>query len=204
VLAFAMDTGAILWTRQLVRGDMGNGACLSADETNCPEPHGPDFDLGASPNLIALADGKRVLTIGQKSGFLWALDPDANGRILWKKRLGAGGVLGGIQWGTATNGTLVYAAVSDLAIKHLILGQPMVLDANVGGGLYALAAATGATVWSAPPIKICGTRADCSPAQSAAVTATRAERAIGTCTPNLHQKSRERFSFSRSTIPARD
>ena len=26
---------------------MGNGACLAADKANCPEPHGPDFDLGA-------------------------------------------------------------------------------------------------------------------------------------------------------------
>jgi polyvinyl alcohol dehydrogenase (cytochrome) len=172
VLAFAMDTGAILWTRQLVSGDMGNGACLSADKTNCPEPHGPDSDLGASPNLITLADGKRVLTIGQKSGFLWALDPDDSGRIVWKQRLGTGGVLGGIQWGTATDGTVVYAAVSDLAIRHLLLGQPLVLDPEIGGGLHALAAATGATIWSAAPIKACGARLNCSPAQSAAVTAT--------------------------------
>jgi polyvinyl alcohol dehydrogenase (cytochrome) len=172
VLALAMDTGAILWKQQLISGDMGNGACLSADKTNCPEPHGPDFDVGSSPNLISLADGKRVLTVGQKSGVLWALDPDEKGRILWKQRLGTGGPLGGIQWGTATNGSVVYAAVSDLSIRHLILGQPLVLDPEAGGGLHALSAATGATIWSAAPVRACAGRPNCSPAQSAAVTAT--------------------------------
>jgi polyvinyl alcohol dehydrogenase (cytochrome) len=53
-----------------------------------------------------------------------------------------------------------------------VLGQPIVLDPNKGGGLYALAARTGDVVWSAPPAKACGQRGSCSPAQSGAVTAT--------------------------------
>ena len=96
VIAFSLDTGAILWSRQLLAGDMGNGACLSVDKTNCPEPHGPDYDLGSSANLIVLDGGKRLLTIGQKSGIVWALDPDDGGRIVWQRRVGAGGPLGGV------------------------------------------------------------------------------------------------------------
>ncbi|WP_296707440.1 PQQ-binding-like beta-propeller repeat protein [Rhodoblastus sp.] len=172
VLAISLDTGDIVWSRQLLAGDMGNGACLSADKTNCPEPHGPDYDLGSSANLIALGDGKRLLTIGQKSGIVWALDPDERGRIVWQRRVGAGGPLGGVQWGVATNGKAVYAAVSDLAIIDLALGQPLVLDPSKGGGLHALEVATGDVLWSAPPAKACGERKNCSPAQSAAVTAT--------------------------------
>jgi cytochrome c553 len=83
-----------------------------------------------------------------------------------------GGPLGGVQWGVATNGKAVYAAVSDLAIVDLALGQPIVLDPNKGGGLHALAVATGDVLWSAPPAKACGERKNCSPAQSGAVTAT--------------------------------
>ena len=172
VLALELDTGKIVWTRQLLKGDMGNAACLSADKANCPEPHGPDYDLGTSPNLVTLANGKRVLTIGQKSGMIWALDPDDGGRIVWSTRVGAGGVLGGVQWGTATDGKAVYAAVSDIAFVSLVLGQPLAPDPNKGGGLHALRVDTGVTLWSAPPAKACADRKNCSPAQSAAVTAT--------------------------------
>ena len=172
VMAIELDTGKIAWTRQLLKGDMGNAACLSADKSNCPEPHGPDYDLGTSPNLVTLASGKRLLTIGQKSGMIWALDPDDGGRIVWSTRVGAGGVLGGVQWGTATDGKAVYAAVSDIAFVSLVLGQPLAPDPNKGGGLHALRVDTGATLWSAPPAKSCAGRKNCSPAQSAAVTAT--------------------------------
>ena len=172
VMAIELDTGKIAWTRQLLKGDMGNAACLSADKSNCPEPHGPDYDLGTSPNLVTLSNGKRLLTIGQKSGMIWALDPDDGGRIVWSTRVGAGGVLGGVQWGTATDGKAVYAAVSDIAFVSLVLGQPLAPDPNKGGGLHALRVDTGATLWSAPPAKACAGRKNCSPAQSAAVTAT--------------------------------
>jgi polyvinyl alcohol dehydrogenase (cytochrome) len=172
VLAISLDSGQIVWSRQLLAGDMGNGACLSVDKANCPEPHGPDFDLGASANLVTLDGGKRVLTIGQKSGMVWALDPDDRGRIVWQKRVAKGGPLGGVQWGTATDGQAVYAAVSDVAVIDLVLGQPLVLDPGKGGGVYALAVGTGAVLWSAPPSNACAGHKNCSPAQSAAVTAT--------------------------------
>lgn len=61
VLALSLNSGEIRWSRQLLAGDMGNGACLAWDKTNCLEPHGPGFDLGASANLVTLADGKRLL-----------------------------------------------------------------------------------------------------------------------------------------------
>jgi len=168
VLAVSLDSGEIMWARQLLAGDMGNAACLAVDKTNCPEPHGPDFDLGASANLITLPNGKRLLTIGQKSGMVWALDPDDRGRIMWQARVGRGGPLGGVQWGTATDGRTVYVAVSDIAPIDLVMGQPIMLDPDRGGGLRALVAATGATLWGAPPAHACADRKNCSPAQSGA------------------------------------
>jgi polyvinyl alcohol dehydrogenase (cytochrome) len=169
VLAIALDSGKVLWAHQLLAGDMGNASCFSAEKVNCPEPHGPDYDLGATGNLVTLPGDKRVLTIGQKSGMVWALDPDDKGRIVWQRRVGAGGVLGGVQWGTASDGKAIYAAVSDLRAVSL---QPIILDPATGGGLHALLAATGAELWTAPPAKGCDGRKNCSPAQSAAVTAT--------------------------------
>ena len=169
VLALSLDTGKIVWSRQLLAGDMGNLSCFTTAKTNCPEPHGLDYDLGASANLVTLENGKRLLTIGQKSGMVWALDPDDEGRIVWQARVGRGGTLGGVQWGTATDGKRVYAAVSDLKLLGI---NPTTIDANTGGGLHALAPDTGTVLWSAPAPRACAGRTSCSPAQSAAVTAT--------------------------------
>jgi polyvinyl alcohol dehydrogenase (cytochrome) len=58
VLAVSLDSGEIMWVRQLLAGDMRNADCLAVDKANCPEPHGPDFDLGASANLITLPNGR--------------------------------------------------------------------------------------------------------------------------------------------------
>jgi polyvinyl alcohol dehydrogenase (cytochrome) len=157
-LAFDMDTGKLLWSRQLTEGDAYNLGCPTGD--NCPEANGPDFDFGCSPNLVDLPNGKRALVAGQKSGMVHALDPDQQGELLWQTRVGKGGPLGGVQWGNATDGQNVYVAVSDhYATKNV----------SEGGGMFALNLATGERVWStpAPP---CGGKAACSPAQSAAVT----------------------------------
>jgi polyvinyl alcohol dehydrogenase (cytochrome) len=119
--------------------------------------------LGSSANLISLDLGKRVLTVGQKSGMVWALDPDDGGRIVWQRRVGRGGRLGGVQWGTATDGKAVFVTVSDI--------KRPTPDPAIGGGLFALAPADGAVLWSAPPPNACADLPNCSPAQSAAVTA---------------------------------
>jgi len=172
VLALSLDSGEIVWSRQLLAGDAGNAACFAPDRANCPNPHGPDADLGASGNLVTLKDGRRLLTIGQKSGMLWALDPDDRGRVVWQARVGRGGLLGGVQWGTATDGKAIYVAVSDIALVDLVAGKPITLDPTRGGGLHALAVSSGAPLWNALPPDACASRRNCSPAQSAAVTAT--------------------------------
>jgi polyvinyl alcohol dehydrogenase (cytochrome) len=126
--------------------------------------------------LLNLSGGKRVLVIAQKSGIAYGLDPDAKGKVLWQTRVGKGGALGGSQWGSASDGKKVYVAISDLGIG--VVPDPkspkryrLVLDPKKGGGLYALDPATGKVIWSAPATPCAASRTDCSPAQSAAVTA---------------------------------
>ena len=156
-LAFDMDTGKLLWSRQLTEGDAYNLSCPTGD--NCPETKGPDFDFGCSPNLLDLPNGKRALVAGQKSGMVHAIDPDQQGEVLWQTRVGKGGPLGGVQWGNASDGQNVYVAVSDhYATENL----------KEAGGMWALKLATGERVWSTPA-PACEKPA-CSPAQSAAVT----------------------------------
>ena len=173
VIAFAMDTGKILWVRQLTELDVFNMACgQGPSHANCPDKAGPDVDIGASPILAKLANGKRVLLISQKSGVAHGLDPDKNGEILWQTRVGRGGALGGIQWGSASDGKNMYVALSDITFlqSEFGTGKKLIVDPKIGGGLFALDAATGKKVWAADPPS-CGDRPNCSPAQSAAITA---------------------------------
>jgi polyvinyl alcohol dehydrogenase (cytochrome) len=175
VLALDRKTGKILWSRQLTPNDAYNLSCSIPGKLSCSEADGPDYDFGQPPILKTLTNGKRVLVIGQKSGVAHALDPDQHGEILWQTRLGKGGSLGGIQWGSAADARNMYAAVSDLEIKPVPDqaapgGYRLAPDTTQGGGLFALRLATGEKVWSAKPAA-CGDRKNCSPAQSAAVTA---------------------------------
>ena len=93
---------------------------------------------------------------------LHAIDPDAQGRIVWQVRLGKGGSLGGIEWGSAADHQAVYVAISDFD------------GANpaAGGGLFALRLPDGGKVWyAAPPKPPCLGKSGCNSAQMAPVTA---------------------------------
>jgi polyvinyl alcohol dehydrogenase (cytochrome) len=177
VLAFELKTGKLLWSRQLTQGDAYNSGCNSrVGYANCPDKDGPDFDFGQPPILAPLGGGKRALVIAQKSGMVHAIDPDAEGNILWQTRAGAGGLLGGSQWGSAADSQRIYVAISD-AVPHSVAdattpeGHRIALDRKEGGGLHAIDLRSGIIAWSARPAKCPPTQAICSPAQSAAVTA---------------------------------
>jgi polyvinyl alcohol dehydrogenase (cytochrome) len=100
-------------------------------------------------------------------------DPDRKGAILWQARAGKGGTVGGIQWGVATDGRNVYAALSDIDFQVTMIAgtgnREYKLDPNKGGGMFAFRVDNGERMWqTAPPG--CGGKPACSPAQSAAVT----------------------------------
>ena len=174
VAGLDLATGKLLWTQQATAGDIYNVGCDPGVHGACPETHGHDFDFGQPPILLSLNSGKRALVIGQKSGIVYGFDPDSQGKPMWTKRVGEGGTLGGIQWGSAASGGRVYVALSDLRLKGVPdakekAGYRLEADGAHGGGLFALNASTGEIVWSAKPAP-CGQRTPCSPAQSAAVS----------------------------------
>jgi polyvinyl alcohol dehydrogenase (cytochrome) len=168
-VAMDLDTGKILWSKQMTAGDAWNTACRLPDRTNCPDEKAPDFDFSSPPMLVTLASGKRALVAGQKSGMVHAVDPDDNGRILWQARVGNGGTLGGVQWGSSTDGTNVYVALSDIVRVNIPNSLGSNADPKQGGGMFAFKLETGDRLWYTPPAG-CGDRKRCSPAQSAAVT----------------------------------
>ena len=162
IMALAMDTGEVVWVTQTTPGDAWVAACLAPDEAtraNCPEDAGPDHDYGSAIVLTEVG-GQQLLLAGQKSGVLYRLNPDT-GAIVWETRVSDGGVLGGIEWGFASDGETVFASISDALEKA----------PGDAGGMAAVRIAGGEVVWEAPPFQdTCGTRPGCHTAQPGAVT----------------------------------
>ncbi len=161
VVAIEMDSGKIAWGRKLLEGDRWNLGCIASDKGGCPKGEGPDFDFGSSAILHTFSGGRQVLLAGQKSGVLHILDPDEQGAVIRQIRVGKGSVLGGIEWGPASDNDKVYAAVSDIDRN----------SPEAGGGLTAIQIATGEKVWYVPaPKPLCLGEPGCSAAQPSAVT----------------------------------
>ncbi len=168
---FAVDikTGQRLWQQQFTKGDAWNGSCMMQDHPNCPVENGPDVDFSASPMLIDLGHGKQAVVAGQKSGEVFAFDPDANGKLIWRNPVGRGGIQGGVHFGMAADGTRVYVPIVDL--EHGRSAEPR--TAPGFPGLHAVDARTGRILWRALASKdACkGRDMNCDPGISAAVTA---------------------------------
>ena len=174
VMALDLKTGRIVWSKQVTPNDVYNSSCGSRSP-NCPADNGPDYDFGSSAMLVRTRDGRDVLVAGQKSGVVYAFDPANKGQLLWQTRVGKGGTNGGVQWGMASDGQKIYAAVSDVGRPAGGIGGPALvgnstLDPNQGGGLTALDIVTGKQLWFAPSTPCSPPRPGCSPAQPAAIT----------------------------------
>jgi polyvinyl alcohol dehydrogenase (cytochrome) len=118
IMALDMNTGKGLWSVQDTENDAWLVNCGPQQKgDNCPENVGPDYDYGAPPILRKLPNGARVLVDGQKSGIVWAHDPDHNGKVLWKVDLGGGR----ISFGGAADDQYSYWNVADGAVAALDL-----------------------------------------------------------------------------------
>ncbi|MBZ5697157.1 MAG: PQQ-binding-like beta-propeller repeat protein [Acidobacteriia bacterium] len=171
VMALDMKTGRIVWSQQVTANDAYTSACRSKG-ANCPPENGPDYDFGSSALLVHSPSGREILVAGQKSGVVYALDPDKKGKILWQTRVGKGGLNGGVQWGMASDEQKVYAAVSDVSGVMNTAGPVggATFDPAQGGGLTALHLEDGEKAWFAPSHPCDPPRPGCSPGQSAALS----------------------------------
>ncbi|MFL5891692.1 MAG: PQQ-binding-like beta-propeller repeat protein [Solirubrobacterales bacterium] len=162
MLVLSASSGRILGHFQSIPGDV-----WEADDPT----GGPDYDFGASPNLIRGRDGRRLVGEGQKSGTYWALDR-ATMRPVWHKAVGPGsqfdgginstaydgariygsdaidgqvfalGRGGSIQWNSFDTGTLHFSPVA--------LGNGVAYSADSDGFLTARDAATGKVLSKIP------------------------------------------------------
>ncbi|MEO5876303.1 MAG: PQQ-binding-like beta-propeller repeat protein, partial [Streptosporangiaceae bacterium] len=141
VVALNLRTGAVEWAFKTLTADVGTGEC---------DQCGPDFDFGSSPNLYQVTDNGQIRTllgVGQKSGIYWALDP-ATGREVWHTEVGPGSDLGGIEWGSATDGRRIYVAIGNAEHEEYdIVGADGTTTTTDGGSWAALDAVTGRKLW---------------------------------------------------------
>ena len=160
--AIDIETGSIKWINQITPRDSFLVGCAVPGKGNCPTEVGPDVDFGSSPVLVSLPGGKQLVLVGQKSGILYALDPDKRGALVWQTRLGVGSELGGIEWGFAADKDAAYVAVSDIIAKGV----------DKPGSLAALKLTTGEKIWAVSTEKPqCSFQSlKCTAAQSAAVS----------------------------------
>ncbi|HEX7373589.1 MAG TPA: PQQ-binding-like beta-propeller repeat protein, partial [Steroidobacteraceae bacterium] len=114
VLAFELAGGRIRWALQSFANDTWNVSCMLGG-LNCPQPAGPDYDMGAGVILAKTASGQDVLLAGRKDGMALAIDPDKHDKLLWERKLGRGSIQGGVQWGMAFDGTRLYVPMADMA-----------------------------------------------------------------------------------------
>lgn len=125
ILAIDLKSGAIKWHHQATENDIFLSGCMGQrvpsnnpaapprkQPLNCPlQTVARDVDFGASMILGKRPDGSDAIFAGQKSGTLWALNPD-NGTVIWRQDFGEGSPLGGIHWGIAYDGERVYAPIN--------------------------------------------------------------------------------------------
>ena len=126
IIALDLDTGKMLWSYQATHGDVWNMNCLQN-----PKECGPDHDFGTTPLSFKGRGGKKLIGAGQKSGWFYAVDPK-DGRPVWKTEVGPGGMLGGIEFGAATDGERVYVGISN----HPKQGSVSALDGATGKILW--------------------------------------------------------------------
>jgi polyvinyl alcohol dehydrogenase (cytochrome) len=164
VVALELASGKVKWSYQARARDAWNAGCVMSGTTACPVPSGPDYDFGAATILATGSDGRQFVLAAAKSGWVYALDPDF-GTLVWKTKVGRGGIVAGVYFGMATRGDTVFVPINDAPDgRHY--------EESAKPGLYALDLYTGAYRWKAPTAdEACENRgALCAPGIAAPVT----------------------------------
>jgi polyvinyl alcohol dehydrogenase (cytochrome) len=146
LVALDLATGKTKWVFQALANDVWNMSCPTGRDSgrkpgvNCFfYDEGSvlrDHDFGAGPIVFRGKGGHDLILGGQKSGDVWALEADT-GKLVWHQKFGPGTALGGVHWGMATDGTRLFAPISD----------PGVPAAMSAAGLHAIDVASGKVVW---------------------------------------------------------
>jgi polyvinyl alcohol dehydrogenase (cytochrome) len=150
VMSLDLTDGHIKWANKMQGYDAWTTACLGFP-TACPTPAGPDFDFGQGAMLIPTKSGD-IVAAGQKSGMFWGLNAETGAKV-WGTLVGPGSSLGGMEWGSASDGKRIYFAVVNLGgftgpITYPMINPPKGTPATSSAGSWgAIDPATGNVIW---------------------------------------------------------
>jgi polyvinyl alcohol dehydrogenase (cytochrome) len=134
VMAMDLDSGKVLWSVQGTENDAWVVGCMRAEPLeNCPKDFGPDQDFGSPPILRELPGGRTLLIAGQKSGNVWAYDPDQHGAVVWRTAL--------VNNTKEFGGKIVWGGAADDQTAFFGLGP---------GGIAAVTIRNGERKWFTP------------------------------------------------------
>jgi polyvinyl alcohol dehydrogenase (cytochrome) len=178
IVAMDASTGAVKWAQRALRYDAWSVACglkvpgfelpvpgfperSPGIYSNCPggspSTAGPDYDFAQGPMLFGGNggdnEGGNLVGAGQKSGQFWAYNAKT-GKPAWTRQVAPGGVSGGLQWGSSTDGKSIYVAVSNAGPTTNgggVAPLPWTLkdgSITISGGWAALDAKKGDLLWT--------------------------------------------------------
>lgn len=134
VMALDLNSGKVLWSVQATANDAWVVGCMSPKPLeNCPKDFGPDQDFGSPPILRELPNGHTLLIAGQKSGNVWAYDPDRKGAVVWRTAL--------VNNTKEFGGKIIWGGTADDETAYFGLGT---------GGIGALEIRNGERKWFTP------------------------------------------------------
>ena len=122
ILAMDLDSGKILWSVQETANDVWLSVCLNNPSPSC----GPDHDFGSPPILRTLPNGNTLLIAGQKSGNVWAHDPDRKGAVVWRTPL--------VSNTTEFGGKIVWGGAADEESAYFGLGPGGIASVRLNDG----------------------------------------------------------------------
>ncbi|MBI3156504.1 MAG: PQQ-binding-like beta-propeller repeat protein [Burkholderiales bacterium] len=167
IIALDMSTGKVNWGGRGLASDTWNVACglvapgfvvapgpfFPGVYDNCPNGSpataGPDYDFSQGPMWL----GGGLVGAGQKSGRFWAFH-HKTGELRWATQVAPGGVTGGLQWGSATDGARIFVAISNSGPSTNgggVGAMPWTLKdgtTTTAGGWAALDRRTGEVLWT--------------------------------------------------------
>jgi polyvinyl alcohol dehydrogenase (cytochrome) len=127
IMALDLDSGKILWSVQATENDAWVVGCMSPKPLeNCPKDFGPDQDFGSPPILRDLPGGHSLLIAGQKSGNVWAYDPDRKGAVVWRTAL--------VKNTKEFGGKIVWGGSADQQNAYFGLGEGAVAAVDIRNG----------------------------------------------------------------------
>jgi polyvinyl alcohol dehydrogenase (cytochrome) len=134
IMALDLASGKILWSAQATENDAWVVGCMSPKPLeNCPKDFGPDQDFGSPPILRDLPGGHTLLIAGQKSGNVWAYDPDQRGAVVWRTAL--------VNNTKEFGGNIVWGGAADDQAAYFGLGK---------GGIASVSIRNGERKWFTP------------------------------------------------------